>query len=42
MAIPGVAKPALCMSRIKPKLQRAATEKSENTNLFAIYASVTL
>jgi len=44
LSSPGVAKPALCMSRIwliKPKLQRTATEKSKNTILFAIYASVT-
>jgi len=26
---------------IKPELQRAATQKSKNTNLFVIYASVT-
>jgi len=26
---------------VKPKLQRAATLKSKNTNLFAIYVSVT-
>jgi len=26
---------------VKPKLQRAATLKSKNTDLFAIYASVT-
>jgi len=25
---------------VKPKLQKAAIEKSENMNLFAIYASV--
>jgi len=26
---------------VKPKLQRAVTEKSKNTDLFAIYSSVT-